>query len=609
MTNGNIITKIKTTISKNPNKYAFIFILVFSIIIALSLAYLNYSNQILGRNYRDIYLYLIKALKYSGYNLGYNYLDSLYPLMSLICSVFFRLGFISELTLFLITGSFYVFAMCGFYLLLKLRYNTLFSVTGSLIYGAFGINMWWISNGSVDIPSIAFSIWAVYLLLIALDTTKSINTEDKRPHNQILKTKVIKNKFLKISENQTVLVCISFILATLAFFTKYTESLIFGVLFLAIFTKKDILKNLKKYLSLIIKGIISALIIFGLFVINLREILNPALNYLSQSSTKHANMSLSSEVGNNIMYYISTLDVIIHPIHILSYIVMLIVIIGAIYAIYRLIKNVNKLDLKNKVSRNIFLTNKKLYTIAIIISIIGIISSFPLLTVLSFAKCELILFISLLIFSYLINQRLSDKYPNFHFDIVIIGWFLICFIFLSGEIVKANRYFTMLTPAFSIFILYGLKLISTKLNKIFKREGENLSIKKDFKKLIPVLAIIILLISAFGTLGIDKHDPLVPNEIKVANWLKEYDSDYRNQVMWSTRGPIYTWYLQKEVKYLEKGGTYEELSNILRSDNSTYFITHLDGNITGYKQAIRLDGVTVYQRIDYTPDNQKNNTI
>ncbi|MDO5850648.1 MAG: hypothetical protein Q4P14_05470, partial [Methanobacteriaceae archaeon] len=105
-------------------KLPLIIVVLFAIIVSFSIIYINSSSNILGSSYRDAYLYLIQALKWSGYNItGYDYVNYLSPLIPFLTAILFKLGFVSESSLFLTSGIFYIFGIIGIYYLLKLRFN------------------------------------------------------------------------------------------------------------------------------------------------------------------------------------------------------------------------------------------------------------------------------------------------------------------------------------------------------------------------------------------------------------------------------------------------------------------------------------------------------
>ena len=184
------------------NNIQLLIVIVFSILVTVSLIYINNSSNILGHSYRDVYFYLIQALNFSGNPInGYDYIYYLSPLVPYITSILFRFGFVSELSIFIVTGIFYTMATIGMYYLLKLRFHKNISCFGAILYGSMSINLIWAANGTLDIPSISFSIWSLYFFILAMEKDQ---------------------KYFYIA----------FPLAVLSFLGKYTGALIIAILIL-----------------------------------------------------------------------------------------------------------------------------------------------------------------------------------------------------------------------------------------------------------------------------------------------------------------------------------------------------------------------------------------
>ena len=95
-----------------------------------------------------------------------------YSINSFLCLLkierLFDLGYIDKISIFIVTGIFAIIGNMGLYLLLKLKFNNLLSLTGSVLFSTFSLNLTWLANGSLDIPAVALSIWVVYFLFLAL---------------------------------------------------------------------------------------------------------------------------------------------------------------------------------------------------------------------------------------------------------------------------------------------------------------------------------------------------------------------------------------------------------------------------------------------------------
>ena len=122
-------------ISKNDFLYLFI-LTVFSILITYTL--INF-NQTLGIYCSDVFIYLSNALVFAGYESSILYLY-LSPVICILTAILFKLGFLSEVSLYLVTGIFCIFANIGIYALLKNKFSSLLSLCGAFLFGSFSLN-------------------------------------------------------------------------------------------------------------------------------------------------------------------------------------------------------------------------------------------------------------------------------------------------------------------------------------------------------------------------------------------------------------------------------------------------------------------------------------
>lgn len=169
----------------------------------------------------DVSLYLITGLKYAGMDF-YNILnpEHIYytPIISFLSSLLFRLGLVDKAAIIIVTSILCFLSYIGLYMLLKLRFNSLLSLAGVILYGSTSIIIFNLSKGLIDIPSISISIWALYFGIIAID---------KDP-----------KYFL-----------IAFPLLVIGFFTKYIAGFILPLIFLYYFMNKNIVNCLDDLIS------------------------------------------------------------------------------------------------------------------------------------------------------------------------------------------------------------------------------------------------------------------------------------------------------------------------------------------------------------------------
>ena len=228
---------------KMTNRISLIIVVLFAFIITFTLIYQNIIHQIgIGYPYIDIYLYLIEASRLFGIETGgYKYINFLPPFIPFLTSLLFRIGFVSEFSIFITTGIFYIFGILGMYYILKLRFNNYYSTFGAIFYGLFKINMKYVGNGLLDTAFIALMLWAIYFFILAMEKNQ--------------------NYFY-----------IAIPLAIISFFTKYPGGLIFPLMLLYFMGKTRFFYNIKKYSKGLVKGAISGVItlipFLAYFVIN-----------------------------------------------------------------------------------------------------------------------------------------------------------------------------------------------------------------------------------------------------------------------------------------------------------------------------------------------------
>ena len=92
---------------------------------------LYYSQSIRSISYWDIFVYLGNAMLFSGHNIGSQL--SVPPVLSLLTSIPFSLGLISETSLFVVSGILFIFLIIGMYLLFTESFDCEISLIASII--------------------------------------------------------------------------------------------------------------------------------------------------------------------------------------------------------------------------------------------------------------------------------------------------------------------------------------------------------------------------------------------------------------------------------------------------------------------------------------------
>lgn len=559
--------------SKLNNNFALIFVILFALILTIASIWLNSTGNILGHSYRDVYLYLIDSLRFSGVEItGYEYVNYLPPLIPFLTSILFRLGFVSQTSIFIVTGIFFFFGILGMYYLLKIRFDNNLSILGAVLYGSLIINLKWVGNGTLDIPSIAILLWALYFFIQGIEKNQ---------------------KFFYLA----------FSLGVLCFFGKYTGAFVFGFMALYFASKTNILFNIKKYFKGIFKGVIigvlTAIPFLSYFILN-----NIPFGFINQAKEVSSRISPTATtggklIGNDLFFYIKGLIYDIGSTnYIIGVIILAIGIIGIIIVIYNLQKTIKNNYSKIKSSKVKFFKlniSFKLIYCFLFVSIVLIAISFFTASLFSFVYSEGICFLGMFLFVYTlskiitksenVNQISESTYPFLSLNITMFAVFFAYLVFFSAHLTKADRYFTVMAPGFVYLLTLGfdflIKTVKTPKLKIF----------------LPLTLILILLFSAGSFLTENRYDSLVTDEKNTYNWVVNNVDDYSSKIIFADRGPIYTWYFQKEVFYIKDSYTPQELNQKLLDNNVSYYLRlGSELNLTDYSSVEKFGKTTVYKR-------------
>jgi 4-amino-4-deoxy-L-arabinose transferase-like glycosyltransferase len=522
-----------------------------------------------GVPYYDVYVYLNNASIYAGIPVGNLSVIFLSPLMPFLTSLFFRLGFISVHTLFILDGIVFIFGVMGLYLLFRMRFNEIQSTVGCLIFLSFPLIYSWAVSGGIDVPGVSFSIWVVYILI------KGIREN---------------NKYLYLV----------FPMLSIAFLVRYTEVILIFPIFLYLLINKDFIGNFKKIVAGFLAGLLLVIPFLIYFYMKLGT-LNSLINLLTSSIL--GSSGAVNDLGFNpdrwyylthILNYISIGPItgyygqILNPStgypSILSYITVVILILGLGIYCYQIL-------LKWKI-RGINDSNKKnIYYSLIMIIFLSTIGVFSFFTV-SFLVTEFIILLDLF-FGYQLFNDINIK--NLDIDFLFLSFFAAFFIFHSVILLKVDRYFITMIPALTYFIILALAVIIEKYKYNFKQ------VKLRTWGLYAIVGLIFISSSMAVHTG---HSFIHGSGYTIqgtCNWLEKYDPNYKNENIYSDYDPAFTWGLKKEV-IIGVPSLYVSplaFSNYLIGNNADYYIDSFSKpklNIPGYHIIKNISTVTVYQK-------------
>lgn len=531
------------------------FVLVVAFVLTVLIFYINSTNDVLGRFHRDVYLYLIEALAFNGYYFdNYSYINVLSPLIPFLTSLMYRLGFVTEVSIFFVTSVFFFFSIVGMYYLLKLRLDDVWCVLGVALYCSFTIIMKWAGNGTIDIPSVCLWIWGMYFFIRAMDNQKFF--------------------YLSIP------------LFVLSICAKYVTIVTIPLPIVYLLSRGDVFETFKKYGKNFVGGILVSLLCIIPFVY-FYFTHNVFKDIASYASPVYATGSNVHEV-NDFLFYVLNVDKIIFRYGVIGFVdlfVMLIGVIFSLYCFYRILKFYygDGFGLKS--------LGERLSYFGVFVGVVGVFVSFLLSKDFSIAFCVFLFYVSVCLFAVCFNRVLvrynevSDvEYGSFSYDLMMFTWFMSHFVFLSAFLVKTYRYGIAFVPPLVFFIVCG-----------FKRVYDLVPVG-SFRKYLPYVFILCFLVVSFGHLTIDGHDDWVGDERLTVEWLED-NVDLDSVNIWSDR-PVYAWYLLKDFHYVDNRGDVGNLSLNMSADGVDYYISHEPNLvIPNYTKFKVIGSVTIFKRV------------
>ena len=509
------------------------------------------------------------ALVFAGQGFGYADLTRP-PFFPLIASLFVRLGYTSINTIFYVDGGCFVFGVIGLFLLLKIKFNDLQSFLGGLLYATFPIVLTYVGFGFSDLASVSLSIWAIYFLVLAINKD---------------------SKFFFLM----------FPFALFAFLARYNNALLIFPILLYLLINKDKL-NLKNILIGIAASILIIIPVLLFFYEKFGNVLYTFLNF-SSTSTISTGSAISAIYNPNIFYFVEGFPSFTGPQGIT---IMLIVAFGALtYILIRL----QKIKLNKDLFNRLYLKNNNIKIKLLLLVILSIVFLASFGKTLYYVN-ELIFFVVAYLF-YDITKHMNIKDMNLH--ILFFSWFMAFFIFNSVFVIKDNRYFLLMAPSISYFMILGLSIVSNIIKLKFKN-----------RDVFPIFAILLTSIILFSTATQIPNIQNANNDKSNANpqmeqasqWFVSYDPDYKNQNIYSDLWPNFSWYLKTNVKpvpifkdnhVFTDGGvvnnTFNQndsnaFNNYLVTNNADYYFNVRPGlNLTSYKPIKRFGIVTIYEKI------------
>ena len=470
---------------EKKDKYILLLITLFSLV--LTSYYISF-NQNLGIYCSDVYVYLLNALYFTGHNNHSILTIYLSPTICFLTSLLMDIGIRSYISICIVTGLFAVIGNIGLYFLLRMKFDSLLSLTGVILYATFALNLTWLANGSIDIPGVSITIWTVVFTILAID---------KNP------------KYYHYA----------FPVFVIAFFTRYQIIFIMPVLILY-YLYKNGFKIEKNDIKFIKKGVLIAAILAIIILIPVLimghghfEPVSQMMGGVSGSQGRSYDPAYSTDAGyylSNFLNFISSSKVtyerstptLQNP-TILSVLIIGILAIGSILFI---------------VKRDYELDKRKLIPIALF-----------LIAILTFKRTSSVITISIAFLGLLLIGQNSKNQKG----LLMLSWILVNLIFYSYYNLKVNRYIIPAIPPLIYLILASIELINEKI-----------TINKN---IIPVVLIVLFAIQGFTFCFAfeQTNDFTAPQEI--SEYIIQEVPDYENCNIGVYNIRPYRWYLGDNI--------------------------------------------------------------
>ena len=598
-----IFKNIFEDLNISKNDYFYLFALtVFSIIVTY---FLIDFNETIGIYCSDVFIYLSNALVFAGYGSSRVYLY-LSPFICFLTSILFRLGFLSEVSLYVITGSFCIFGNIGIYVLLKNRFSSLLSLCGAILFGSFSLNLLWWANGTLDVPAVALSIWSIIFIVLAID-------KDSKYYLIAIPLLV-----LDIFTRYTAL----FLLPLILLYYLSCHDL-FGNLELLMFNREELVKKAMAYLKSeefrnILKSFALAFVLIVLFSASILAF-GSHLSFLTQGSTFAAGSKgeiVDNAYTNDTFFYLHDFPNFLFADHVefdgvipvlvganaVSYLLVGLFALGIVLAIYKLINYESNNDSDNTLDDDSvynleyssdngleyspdmkFLKYFKYLAGILFIGLLFIsILSFKINSIITIA---LLLVDFVILFSFLKKNGIDRG--AYSLNIFILAWFLIYFIFFTFLNIKVNRYIITVFPAFIYFAIFALNEILA----LSERYDFPTFKSKNILNVIPIVLIVFFIFSAFAFPSCVHYDDDFNKNKVIADYLMDYDPDYAVKEIAVYNQRSLNWYLKDNTIALT-----DDQLDYLEASNITYYVSDDNFKLENYVMIYSKDGLYLFER-------------
>jgi hypothetical protein len=539
------VAKRSITLEKKDETYMIgkrkqnlIYLLTLTLFAVAVLAYRLQIQIVHGPGW-DPFAFLANALEFAGLGIGYSELHRP-PLMSFLVSLLFRFGWKSEIALFAVDFFFILLGVVGFYLFLNLRFHPTFSFIGSLLFLSYPAVLERATSGYTDLTSVTFSIWSLYLFILAVKKNKSY-------------------------------LLLAFPLFLAAVLTRFTALLLVFPILLIIFAESEFISYIKE----ISKGVFVSFCLYLPFAyFYFRKSGDPLFPFVRAFSVVTGGSAEESFAYNPSLSW--------YALHLKDFIVgssttdtffLLFIFLGFFGLVVYLINLLKPKGHKGFV-----------VTFLLCVAYITVFLKGGL-----FFRQIAVFLLCYLIYQYF-KQGTGEENRKLWLDMTALCWFLVYFDFHSHQGVKVARYFIVMAPGFTYLLLIGFQQLASVFNSISW---------KTFSKVLTygILFFFLFTSLAFSYKKIEpKPDPLVYDAKQASKWLKQNDPNISQATIYSDLWPVFSWYLGQDVQAMPFFKNPQAFNHELEKFNVDYYLSIRDHDLPSYDFVKKIRSIKIFRK-------------
>ncbi|HPR42080.1 MAG TPA: 6-pyruvoyl-tetrahydropterin synthase-related protein [Candidatus Methanofastidiosa archaeon] len=498
------------------NKYLFLFVIiailtVFSYFLVLK----NYSAGVAW----DTCDYLTNALLIKGNpHIEYAVLPIRPPLISMLTAFFFWMVGEHEVVIMVLDCAAYIVSAAAFYMILQYRFGKYVPVAGTLIYACSTLMLSWAGVGYSDIMGIACALIFFYLLIMA-------HEEDKRYAIPL------------------------WVFMLFMIMARHTNPILVVVaLMYVMFRWRNVSIRYHFY------GLIAAIIAYIPFAYVFNKGYGGPFDYFSLI-LDNALSGYSSGGGTSPfyipdkMYYFKQIDDIVFSNEFVARALIAVFLIGFIYSIFRMSS-----DTKKPVRGTVMM-------------LLALVLCFVVVKYFGFIMAFVLLFVILGSIGLYLN---AQKEKNIAIDVMFLFWFFLCISYYSNLEIKDQRFIIAFVPA--IYYIFTMGIWGLTFFDITPK------VKSSYI-IVPAISALMIFgaVQAIGPGEVldvynsgEKAEGLVKDIGTLSDFLKAYDENYEDTIIFSDRWVFVSWNLKKTAYEIDSEATSERLDYDLQMYNADY---------------------------------------